>query len=181
MDLNQWFEKGLTAEEYMKDLDAHKEDFHHVYDNFSLPANDERLQAIKGKNLRAIALAEAWCGHCMFCVPILMHVAEETDMPLSLLRRDENLELMDQYLTNEKRIIPIFIFIDEEGNEVATWGPMAETTREFVDEKKKDLPAKNAEDYNEKFKAFAKETAKEFTHNNDIQKGTYDSIVDTLK
>src|SRR5699024_6393141 len=87
---------------------------------------------------------------------------------------------MDQYLTNEQRIIPIFVFIADDGKEVAKWGPMSETTREYVDELKKDLPPKDAEEYKEKFKEFAKATSKEFTENKDIQKGTYESIVNTL-
>lgn len=179
MSLNQWFDKGISPEEYMSNLDDHKDNFAHVYDEFVVP-DSEAVEAIKGKNLRVLALAEVWCGHCMFCVPILLRLAERTGMPVSMLPRDENLELMDQYLTNDKRIIPIFIFIDEDGNEVATWGPMAETTRQYVDEMKKDLPAKEADDYEEKFKTMIKETSKVFTENSEIHTGTYESIVNTL-
>src|SRR5699024_12202201 len=97
------------------------DNFLHIYDNFLLPEDEAKLAAIKEKNLRVLALAEVWCGHCMLCVPILLRLAEKTGMPVKILPRDENLELMDQYLTNEKRIIPIFVFIDEDGNEVAKW------------------------------------------------------------
>src|SRR5699024_10287447 len=180
MDLNKWFDKGLTPEEYMDSLEYHKDNFMHVYNHFTMPDDEDKLAAIKEKNLRVVALAEVWCGHCMLCVPILLRLAEKTGMPVKILPRDENLELMDQYLTNEKRIIPIFVFIDEDGNEIAKWGPMSETTRAYVDNLKKDLPPKDAEDYKEKFKEFAKTTSKEFTENKDIQKGTYESIVNTL-
>lgn len=180
MELNKWYDKGLTPEEYLNTLEYHKENCLHIYENFSVKEDEETLTKIKEKNLRAIALAEVWCGHCMLCVPILLRLAEKTGIPVKFLPRDENLELMDQYQTNGKRIIPIFIFIDEIGNEVAQWGPMSETTREFVDEKKKDLPSKDAENYKAKFKEFAKATSKEFTENNDIWNGTYDSIVNTL-
>ena len=51
-----------------------------------------------------------------------------------MLLRDQNLELMDQYLTNgTSRAIPIFVFIDQNGNERAVWGPRAETVQHFVD------------------------------------------------
>ena len=40
---------------------------------------------------------------------------------------------MDQYLTNgTARSIPIFIFIDEKGEEKAVWGPRAKEVQEIV-------------------------------------------------
>ena len=54
--------------------------------------------------------------------PIIQRMAEVSQIELRFLIRDENLELMDQYLTNQTaRSIPIFIFIDEAGEEKAVW------------------------------------------------------------
>src|SRR5690625_6161251 len=53
----------------------------------------------------------------MLNIPIFLKIAEIANMPVRFLNRDENLELMDEYLTNGNRVIPIFIFIDEDGNE----------------------------------------------------------------
>lgn len=180
MNLIEWFDKGLTPKEYMNRLEDHHDHFLNIYNHFSVPNEAAILSKIKEKNLRVIAIAEVWCGHCMLCAPILLRLAEQTGMSVKFLPRDENLELMDQYLTNDKRIIPIFVFIDEDGNEVANWGPMAETTTKLVDELKKDVPAKDAEDYHEKFKAFAKRASKEFSENESIWNGTYESIVKSI-
>ncbi len=50
----------------------------------------------------------------IFTTPQLL---EKADMPVKFLLRDENLVLMDQYLTNGKsRTIPIMIFINEYSN-----------------------------------------------------------------
>ena len=52
----------------------------------------------------------------------MKRISEVANIDMSLLIRDENLELMDQYLTNgTARAIPIFIFIDKDGNEQAVW------------------------------------------------------------
>ena len=40
-----------------------------------------------------------------------------------MLRRDEHPELMDRYLTNGTRSIPIVIVLDGEFREVSRWGP----------------------------------------------------------
>ena len=33
MDLNQWYEKGITPDEYIKSLEKHKTGFSHIYAN----------------------------------------------------------------------------------------------------------------------------------------------------
>src|SRR5690625_2982564 len=154
MTLSDWFDKGMTTEEYNSTLDKHKEAATHIYDEFSLPADDQFFQSLKEKQLRAVVLAEPWCGHCMLNIPILLRLAEKVNMPVSFLLRDQNLELMDQYLTNGNRTIPIFIFINEDGNEVAKWGPIAKKTREFVSKYRENLPDKEDERYDEEFEKF---------------------------
>ena len=48
----------------------------------------------------------------------MKRISEVANIDMRLLIRDENLELMDRYLTNgTARAIPIFIFIDKDGNE----------------------------------------------------------------
>lgn len=181
MSLHEWFEKGLTPEQYMETLEKHQDAFHHIYNNFSISNDEDFFTNLKDKKLRAVILAEPWCGHCMLNIPILLHLANKANMPVKFLLRDENLELMDQYLTNGKsRTIPIMIFINENGEEVAKWGPIAPTTKQFVDRHRIDLPEKDAEDYEEKFHAFIKITAKEFEENSSLWDGVYTSMKATL-
>ena len=91
-----------------------------------------------------------WCGDAMLCVPILMRVAEAAGMELRFLIRDENLELMDQYLTNGKsRSIPIFIFIDADGKERAVWGPRAPEVQRLIEEMRASLPPKDDPQFEE--------------------------------
>jgi len=180
MSLNQWYDKGLKPEEYMARLDKHKEGFHHIFNNFNLPADDDFFTSVKEKNLRVVALAEAWCGHCMLDIPILLRIAEKTNMSVRFLPRDDNLELMDQYLTNGNRTIPIFIFIDEHGNEVAKWGPIADRVKAFVSQYRGKLPPKDADDYEEKFKEMIKITGKAFKEDESIWNDVYEDIKETL-
>lgn len=182
MTLNKWYEKGIPTLEYMDSMGDHKENSLHIYRKFTLPDDDTFFESVKNRNLRVIALAEDWCGHCMLDVPILLRLTEKIDLPVRFLRRDENLALMDQYLTNGKsRTIPIFIFIDEHGNEVTKWGPISEYTKQITNKYKDDLPHKDADDYQEKFSAMIKETTKLFTSDAKIWDGVYDSLKQTLE
>lgn len=181
MSLHEWFQKGLTPEQYMALLDKHKDAFHTIYEHFNISNDEDFFTYLKEQNLRAVVLAEPWCGHCMLNIPILLQLAKKADMPVKFLLRDENLALMDQYLTNGKsRTIPIMIFINENGEEVVKWGPMASTTKQFIDGHRHDLPEKDAEDYDEKFKTFIEFTAKAFQENTSLWDGVYTSMKNTL-
>jgi hypothetical protein len=160
MDLNQWFQKGLTVDGYINAMTTNKEEMLTIYKQFTLTDEDKNtLEALRTKKMRAIVLSEDWCGDAMLNNPILLKMAEAAGMEVRFVLRDSNLELMDQYLTNgTSRAIPIFIFINEEGNEVGVWGPRAPELQAFVMEKRAALPDKDAEDFQAKqmemFKSF---------------------------
>jgi len=184
MSLNKWYDKGITADQYITTLENHEEAFSHINHKLDLSnfeVDDAFFQTVKNKQLRVIAIAEPWCGHCMLNIPILLHLAEKTDMTVRILARDENLELMDQYLTNGKsRSIPIFIFIDKDGNEVTKWGPVANKIKEFIDKYKETLPSKEADDYDEKFGELIKFTSKSFRDNEEFWQASFEGMKQAL-
>ncbi|HEY4602220.1 MAG TPA: thioredoxin family protein [Cerasibacillus sp.] len=182
MDLNKWYNKGIPVEEYIRSMEKHKEQLLHVYNHFKLPDKRQTLKEIEEKKLRVIVLTEDWCGDAMLNLPILLHIAKEINMDVRILYRDDNLELMDQYLTNGKsRSIPIFIFIDEDGNEVAKWGPRAEAVQQFVDETLTALPPKDAANYEQEFKKAIQLMTTSYHQNKQFWSDVFDSIIATLK
>jgi len=179
MSLNDWFNRGISKEAYMDTLEDHRDNFFNIYENFEVPETDKASLQEKS-NLRVIALAEVWCGHCMLDVPILFKLTEAAGIPVKILPRDSHLELMDQYLTNGKRVIPIFIFIDEEGNEVAKWGPMAPEIEAYTNELKKDMPEKGAPGYDEAFKKLIGEIGETFSTDKTFWNHVYEDLKRTL-
>ncbi len=104
----------------------------------------ETLLKIKNK-YTFLVLTEGWCGDAAQNIP-LFWLMEKTcaNLTLKLILRDENLELMDQYLTNGGRSIPKLICIENTSNNVIfTWGPRPEKAQNFVlDAKKKGVDKK---------------------------------------
>ncbi|RDW20970.1 thioredoxin family protein [Oceanobacillus chungangensis] len=181
MSLNEWFEKGITPSNYIDAMGVNQADLQHVYNNFDVPNDEDFFKKTKEKNLRAIVLTEDWCGDAMLNVPILLKIAEASDFKVNMLYRDQNLELMDQYLTNGKaRSIPIFIFIDKDGNEVAKWGPRAEKIQQYVNESQNKLPNKEEPEYEEKAKEMYASFKKSYRENTDFWNEVYHSIKATL-
>jgi hypothetical protein len=73
---------------------------------------------------RLLVLAEDWCGDASNTVPILARLADlAPGVELRILRRDEHPDVMDRYLTNGSRSIPIVIALDRDFRELGHWGP----------------------------------------------------------
>lgn len=71
-----------------------------------------------------LVLTEGWCGDAAQNLPVLHKMAElNENIHLKLVLRDENLELMDLFLTNGGRSIPKLIALDKDNNVIETWGP----------------------------------------------------------
>ena len=102
----------------------------------------------------------------MMNVPIFTKLANEALIEPRLLTRDDNLELMDQYLTNGKsRSIPIIIILDKDFNEVGKWGPRSPLVQSEVNRMKAELPEKDSEEYEVAFKCLIQNLTKMFTTN----------------
>ena len=71
-----------------------------------------------------LVLTEGWCGDAAQSLPVLNKIAKSTDkIDLKVILRDENLPLMDLFLTNGGRSIPKLIVLDKENNVIDSWGP----------------------------------------------------------
>ena len=84
-----------------------------------------------------LVITESWCGDAAQNLPIIHKLAELNDkIELKLVLRDENLELMDLFLTNKSRSIPKVIILDYELNVLNTWGPRPSFATKMVHEYK---------------------------------------------
>ncbi|WP_042357536.1 thioredoxin family protein [Bacillus rubiinfantis] len=182
MRLNDWFQTGMTAEGYIASMQKNKQEMLSIYEKFSMPTEDKRkLEALKSVSLRVIVLTEDWCGDALLNIPILMRIAETADIEVRFLLRDQNLELMDEYLTNgTSRAIPIFIFLNQAGEEVGVWGPRATEVQTLVEHERSLLPEKGAADFQEKQLEMYKRLTKSYQTDSAIWEAVSESIISLL-
>lgn len=97
------------------------------------PGIEERVRQIDSEMLWMV-IVEAWCGDVPQNLPYLVALSELSDkVTLKVILRDENPEIMDQFLTNGSRSIPKMICLDPVTYRVAgTWGPRPAGARELV-------------------------------------------------
>lgn len=92
----------------------------------------EKVRNVQRKMIWLI-VTEGWCGDAAQNIPTIEKIAAENkNIETRYVLRDENLELMDKYLTNDARSIPKLIALDAETlEEIGTWGPRPQVAMEY--------------------------------------------------
>lgn len=72
-----------------------------------------------------LVISESWCGDAAQILPVINKMAQvSNNIDFRIVLRDENEELMNQFLTNGTKSIPKLIIVDKETNEViGDFGP----------------------------------------------------------
>lgn len=93
-----------------------------------------RLVEAYGNKMKWIIITEAWCGDAAQNVPYIAKLADAaSNVDLQLVYRDENLDLINNYLTNGARSIPKLIAEDvSTGDELFVWGPRPMPVQKMV-------------------------------------------------
>jgi len=82
---------------------------------------------------RWIVITEGWCGDSAQNLPAIAKVAKINPLiEFQIIERDQNLGIMDSYLTNGTRSIPILISLDSDGKEIFRWGPRPKEAQQLV-------------------------------------------------
>ena len=92
-----------------------------------------KIAGIK-KPITWLVLTESWCGDASPSLPVMQKIAElNPNLTLKVVLRDENLDLMNQFLTNNAMSIPKLIAVDDETESViGEWGPRPSIATKMV-------------------------------------------------
>jgi hypothetical protein len=131
-DFKALWAMALPYQGFVAASDQHKGLWEGIYRIVRVP--DWAFQAVPlGTRRRLLVIAEDWCGDASSTIPIVARFADAAPgMDLRVLRRDEHPELMDRYLTNGARSIPIVIALDESFGELGHWGPRPSPLQAWV-------------------------------------------------
>jgi len=85
-----------------------------------------------------LIITESWCGDAAHVIPALNKMAElNSNIEIKIVLRDDNLKLMDFFLTNGGRAIAKVIMVDTEtGDVLNTYGPRPTEATELVNDYK---------------------------------------------
>jgi hypothetical protein len=133
LDFKTLWEQALTFEDFVASCKAeHCGLWQGVYQLARVP-EWARDAVPGGTGRKLLVIAEDWCGDASNTVPIVAKFAESVPgLELRIILRDANPEVMDQYLTNGARSIPIVIALDESFQEIGHWGPRPAELQSWV-------------------------------------------------
>lgn len=101
----------------------------------TLKVSEETQTSINNlnNNFTFLVIAEGWCGDAAQIVPVLNKISESsTKIELKIVLRDENEELMNEYLTHGSKSIPKILIVDTENNVINSWGPRPSIATKMV-------------------------------------------------
>ena len=90
------------------------------------------------KKITWLVLTESWCGDAAHVIPVINKLADlNKGIDLRLVLRDENEDLMNEFLTNGGKSIPKLILIDETtGTVLDSYGPRPSEATKMVNDYK---------------------------------------------
>ena len=179
MDIKQYWDNAVSYTEYLRDAgerlgnpkDTQEADYAEYYRlgiqrmnrmwEKYLP-NSEQVETLAKKkfNGKILIISEAWCGDASQVIPVVVKFFEQFEVKISY--RDQEPSLIDSYLTNGGKSIPIVIFLDEDFNEIAHWGPRPKHGMELLRKFKENPEAYPREEfYNDLQVYYAKNRGKD--------------------
>jgi hypothetical protein len=110
------FAQGLSYARFIEQATVNRDKFEESYKTVPLTDDDlaffRKAAALPHGPAKILAIAEAWCGDVYRELPTLARIAEASGMELRVFLRDQNPEIMDEFLSNngKSRAIPVFVF-----------------------------------------------------------------------
>jgi hypothetical protein len=128
------FESGLSIEEYEAklgdNLDLHR---HHFAKNDVSSAVGEYKDRIQPTKI--LIITEPWCGDSLAVVPTLLKFfGNFPQVEIRFVLRDENIDIMEQYLTNGGQAIPRIIVMREDFSEIFNFGPRPQAAQQIFED-----------------------------------------------
>ncbi len=140
LNFKDLWDAGLSFDAFVAESGQHRGLWEGIYGIARVP--DWAVSALpQGVDRKLLVIAEDWCGDASNSVPVLAKlVAAVPGLSLRMILRDKNPEVMDRYLTNGSRSIPIVIALDAEFHELGHWGPRPSALQSWVMERRLTVP-----------------------------------------
>jgi hypothetical protein len=110
------FDQGLSYGDFLAGATVNRDKFEQNYGNPVLTEEDllffRKVSELPNGPRKLLVIAEAWCGDVYRELPTAVRIAESAGIDLRIFLRDENPDIMDEFLSNngKSRAIPVLVF-----------------------------------------------------------------------
>jgi hypothetical protein len=132
---------AILYERFVQESEQNRPLWEGIYRTANVPEWAIADACREAARVRILAIVEDWCGDASNTVPVLARLGREAScLEMRVVRRDEHPLVMDRYLTNGSRSIPIVILLDAAFREIGHWGPRPSELQAWVMEHKGRIP-----------------------------------------
>lgn len=123
--LKSRFLAAKTFDEFLAGGPKHTELYRVMRSRAAAPETFAQRVAATGRQWHLLVISEEWCNDAVNLLPWLEAMVKTSpQLDMRFIERDQNLDLMDQHLTNgTSRAIPVVLVLDDDYVEVGWWGP----------------------------------------------------------
>ncbi len=112
------YSQGLTYAAYLQAIERNQKRFEENYGATTVSAEDttalKELMAKPGGPAKIMVIGEDWCPDVFRGLPVFQRMAEATGMELRMFMRDQNKDLIEEFLKGgEHESIPVAVFYTE--------------------------------------------------------------------
>ena len=141
MDLRALWDAATPYHQFVREADANRELWMGMQRIARTPEWATDAVRRTGAKFHFLVIAEDWCGDGTSTLPYLANLADRSrGIEMRVLRRDEHPSVMERYLTNGARAIPIVIVLNRSFEEIGHWGPRPAALEQWVREALKTVP-----------------------------------------
>lgn len=139
LDFRTYWDNAFSWEDYLnREVQKNEEMWRGVYARSVVPEWVMERGAQVGGDWKLLVISEDWCGDAFNTVPVMARLAEVLpNIQIRVVKRDENVELMNEFLTNGSQSIPLVIVLRPDFSVAGRWGPRPPELQDFVLTEKK--------------------------------------------
>ena len=133
LDYRKYWDDAFSWADYLEnEVREHRDLWLGVWARSSVPQWARDQAARLGAGWKLLVISEDWCGDASNTVPVVARLGEIPGFEVRVVKRDENAELMDAYLTSGSRSIPLVVVLGPDFAPVGRWGPRPADLQTFV-------------------------------------------------
>jgi hypothetical protein len=132
IDVAPYYNGGLSWKQFLTSAKANVDHMQDYYGAFDF--DEDIISFFNGRTpLQVLAIAEDWCPDVAQSVAVLARICDEIPgMELSVVRRADAPDLMNEYATEGKERIPVVAFFDMTFRELARWSGRCRSADQWI-------------------------------------------------
>ncbi len=145
-DIKNYWNRAISFEQYVKDIEdeilsdknlefkpyfeLNKKRMDRILNTYLVKEAQMKQFDVLNYSGKLLIITEGWCGDAAQSLPVIYRFFKKF-LEIKIVYRDQNEDLMNQYLTNDSKSIPIVLILNEDKEVVAHWGPRPEFGNEL--------------------------------------------------